>query len=262
LPPALSLTSLRQTVKWGATLDLHLKFGGGLTGDMFIAAVLDAFPQFEPRVIAAIDALDAPYPVACSLVAHADYEVSGHRFDIEPFDKYFGYIPFAFSQERASWESVRERLIAADVKPGVRGHATRIFELLAKAESAMWGIASDEISFEVGGWNSIAQVMGAAALIAALEPARWTASPFAPDETVTLTGAAIVDYLCPNSSPRSRAQLPRMRDLVRSGVGFGPQNNCLRLLCFEEGDEALARRDDLSQAPPRAAGRVGEQPNQ
>jgi hypothetical protein len=239
----------------GATLDLHLKFGGGLTGDMFIAAVLDAFPQFEQRVIAAIDALDAPYPVACSLVAHADYEVSGHRFDIEPFDKYFGYIPFAFSQERASRESVRERLIAANIKPGVRMHATRIFELLAKAESAVWGITSDEIAFEVGGWNSIAQVMGAAALIDALEPAKWTASPFAPDADVTLTGAALVDYLCPSSSLRSRAPLPQVRNLVRSGTGFGSKNSCLRLLCFEEGDDAVAGLE----TPPRAAGREGEQ---
>jgi pyridinium-3,5-bisthiocarboxylic acid mononucleotide nickel chelatase len=246
----------------GRHVDLHLNLGGGLTGDMFIAAVLDAFPQYEQRVIAAIDALDAPYPVACSLVAHANYEVSGHRFEIEPFDKYFGYIPFAFSQERASWESVRERLSAADIKPDVRTHATRIFELLAKAESAVWGIGSQEMPFEVGGWNSIAQVMGAAALIDALEPARWTASPFGSGEVVTLTGAAIVDYLCPSSSPRSRAQLPRVRNLVRSGTGFGPQNSCLRLMCFEEGDESFAGLEDSAHAPPRAAGRVGEQPSQ
>jgi pyridinium-3,5-bisthiocarboxylic acid mononucleotide nickel chelatase len=240
-------------------VDLHLNLGGGLTGDMFIAAVLDAFPQYEQRVIAAIDALDAPYPVVCSLVAHANYEVSGHRFEIEPFDKYFGYIPFAFSQERATWESVRERLVAADIKQGVRAHATRIFELLAKAEPAVWGIAPHEMPFEFGGWNSIAQVMGAAALIDALEPARWTASPIAPGGAVTLTGAAIVDHLCPSSSPRSRAQLPRARSLVRSGTGFGSKNSSLRLLCFEAGD--FAGLDDSAQAPPRAAGRAGEQPS-
>jgi hypothetical protein len=242
-------------------LDLHLNLGGGLTGDMFIAAVLDAFPQFEQRVVAAIDALDAPYPVACSLVAHSNYEISGHRFEIEPFDKYFGYIPFAFSQERATWESVRERLTAADIKPGIRTHATRIFELLAKVESPVQGIASNEMPFEVGGWSSIAQVMGAAALIDALGPVRWTASPFAPDEAITLTGAAIVDHLCPGSSPRSRAQLPRVRNLVRTGAGFGAQDSCLRLLCFEEGDAVLAGQDESARLPPRTAGRLGQHPS-
>src|SRR5258708_17000726 len=100
---------------------------------MFIAAVLDAFPEFERRNLAAIDAMDAPYPVACSLLAHADYEVNGHRFEIEPFDKYFGYIPFAFSQERASWESLRERLIAADIQAGVRAPPTRTFQCMVQA---------------------------------------------------------------------------------------------------------------------------------
>lgn len=228
-------------------MDLHLNLAGGLTGDMFIAAVLDAFPRFEQRVIAAIDALDAPYPVVCTLVAHSDYEVTGHRFEIEPFDKYFGYIPFAFSQERAR-ESVQERLVAADIPPGVRAHAAKIFDLLARAESAMFGMATEKMEFEGGAWNSIAQVAGAAALIDALGPARWTASPFPPDEAVTLTGAAIVDYLCP---PRSRVQhLPRVRSLVRSGTGFGSlpsRHSHMRLLCFDEGNTALVGQNDRAQ---------------
>ena len=66
-------------------MHLHLNLSGGLTGDMFIAAVLDAFPRFEQRVIAAIDALDDSYPVVCSLLAHSGGEMSGHRFEIEPF---------------------------------------------------------------------------------------------------------------------------------------------------------------------------------
>ena len=101
-------------------LNLHLNLSGGLTGDMFIAAVLDAFPRFEARVIAAIDAFDAPYPVVCSLIACSDHDVTGHRFEIEPFDKYFGHIPLAFPQDRASWESVRERLVGAEIGAGVR----------------------------------------------------------------------------------------------------------------------------------------------
>src|SRR5580698_11030959 len=106
-------------------LDLHLNLSGGLTGDMFIAAVLDAFPRLEARVIAAIDALDGPYPVVCSLVAHSGQEVAGHRFEIEPFDKYFGRIPLAFPQEPSTWDWVRERLLAADIGPGVRMNATK-----------------------------------------------------------------------------------------------------------------------------------------
>ncbi len=53
--------------------------------------------------------------------------MSGHRFEIEPFVKYFGHIPLAFPQEPARWESVRERLNAAEIGPEVRVHAIEDF---------------------------------------------------------------------------------------------------------------------------------------
>ena len=233
-------------------MNLHLDLSGGLTGDMFIAAVLDAFPRFEQRVISAIDALDAPYPVVCSLVAHFEHEVTGHRFEIEPFVKYFGHIPLAFPQEPAGWESVSERLVAAEIRPDVRTHAAKIFELLVKAEAAVRGIRPERVGFEAGAWNSIAQVVGAATLIDALYPAQWSVSSFPSDGAVTLTGAAIVDYLCP---PRSRGRsAPKARSMVRSGTGFGlltHQNNYMRLLCFESGEAAL--REQGRSPPSRGA---------
>jgi hypothetical protein len=244
-------------------LHLHLNLAGGLTGDMFIAAVLDAFPQFEERVISAIDALDSPYPVVCTLAAHTDRGVTGHRFEIEPFNKYFGHIPFVFSQQQAS-ESVRERFIAAEIAPGVRAHATKIFDLLARAESAMYGIVPGKLVLGGAAWNSIAQMAGAAALIDALEPARWTASPFPPIEAVTLTGAAIVDYLCPGQSRLHDQNLPSVPTLARSGTGFGgptSQTGFMRLLCFGEGDAAHAAQNE-PQTSRRTAGRAGDRPGQ
>jgi uncharacterized protein (DUF111 family) len=243
-------------------LDLYLNLSGGLTGDMFIAAVLDAFPRFEARVIAAIDALDAPYPVVCSFVAHSGHEVTGHRFEIEPFDKYFGRIPLAFPQEPASWDSVRERLAGADIGAGVRTHATKIFELLVRAEAALQGILPERVAFETGAWNSIAQVVGAATLIDALDKARWSASAFPEGGAVTLTGAAVVDYLCP---PRSRGRpQPKARSLVRSGTGlglFGSQNDYMRLLCFESGDAAFLAQE-RAPVPTRADGGADQQTRQ
>jgi hypothetical protein len=242
-------------------LHLHLNLCGGLTGDMFIAAVLDAFPRFEQRVIAAIDALDDPYPVVCSLVAHSDFELTGHRFEIEPFDKYFGHIPLAFPQEPARWGSVRDRLIAAEIGPEVRAHATKIFELIVRAEAAVNGILPERVAFEAGAWNTLAQVVGAATLVDALDAAQWSASPFSYGGAVTLTGAAIVDYLCPPNS-RGRA-LPGARSLVRSGVGFGslmPLNNYMRVLCFESG--AAFPPSDETLAPRRTAGGQDRQSRQ
>ncbi|MEO7207538.1 MAG: nickel insertion protein [Steroidobacteraceae bacterium] len=239
-------------------MNLHLNLSGGLTGDMFIAAVLDAFPRFEQRVISTIDALDAPYPVICCLVSHAEYDVIGHRFEIEPFVKYFGHIPLAFPQEPAGWASVRDRLAAAEIRPEIRKHAAKIFEFLVRAEGAVHGGSPERVGFEAGAWNSIAQVMGAATLIDALDTAQWSASPFPSGGDATLTGAAIVDYLCP---PRLRGRpLPKAKSLVRSGTGFGLfpfQNNYMRLLCFDSAD-AVRFEQDGSLAPRRTAGRTVE----
>jgi uncharacterized protein (DUF111 family) len=243
-------------------LHLHLNLFGGLTGDMFIAAILDAFPRFEQRVISAIDALDDPYPVVCTLVAYSDYEVSGHRFEIEPFDKYFGHIPLAFPQEPARWASVRDRLAAAKIGPEVRAHATKIFELIVRAEAAMHGILPETVAFETGAWNTLAQVVGAATLVDALDTVQWSASPFPPGGVLTLTAAAIVDYLCP---PNSRGRtLPEARSLVRSGIGFGSPmsaNNYVRVLCFESGDAAFPASNE-TPAPRRKAGGLGQQSRQ
>jgi hypothetical protein len=89
---------------------------------MFIAAVLDTFPQFEARVIAAVDALDGAYPVSCSLVAHSHYESTGRRFEVEPFK------PDSVAlQEVAAWDAVTEVVGAAaliDALGGVRWTAT------------------------------------------------------------------------------------------------------------------------------------------
>ena len=238
-------------------MHLHLDISGGLTGDMFIAAVLDAFPRFERRVIGAIDALDASYPVVCSLVAHFDDEMSGHRFEIEPFVKYFGHIPLAFPEEPAHWASVRERLIGAEIGPDVRLHATKIFELMVGAEAAAHGFVAERVLFEAGAWNSIAQVVGAATLIDALDTSTWSVSALPSGGAVSPAGAAIVDYLCP---PRARGRpLPQARSFARSGTGFGlaSQKNHVRLLCFEAGEAALIEQADAP--PPRHATRRPDQ---
>ena len=240
-------------------MDLHLSVSGALTGDMFIAAILDAFPHHEERVVAAIDAVDAAHPVACALLAHKDVEVCGRRFEIVPFERYFGHIPFAFSREAVTWDAVEEWLRAAEIKPAVRAHAAKLFELIAKAESAR-GLKD---AAELTPWYVTSQVVGAAALIEALGPVRWTLSPVPADATATLTAAAILDYLCP---PRVRSQpLPQMRSLAGSGIGFGSPpaaNTYLRLLCFDEGSAAFTAPDISAQVPMPADGRTGQHPAQ
>jgi hypothetical protein len=243
-------------------MDLHLSVYGALTGDMFVAAVLDAFPLHEERVVAAIDAVDASHPVSCALLDHVDNQGSGRRFEIVPFERYFGHIPFAFSRERTTWQSAREQLRAAQVHHAVRAHAAKMFQSLA-AESVGSALAGAKPAPDPAPCFCIAQLVGAAALIDALGPVRWRMSCLPSGATVAPTAAAILDYLCP---PPLRGQpLPRMRSLARSGTGFGSppaSNSYLRLLCFDEGGAAFAEPDFPAQVAMPVSGRTGQRPSQ
>jgi uncharacterized protein (DUF111 family) len=133
-------------------------------------------------------------------------------------------------------------------------HAVQIFTLLAEAEAWVHGIEVERVAFhEVGAWDSIADIVGAAALIAALGATRWSSSPVplgsgrvttahgvlpvpAPatarlltgmttvddgvaGERVTPTGAAILRYLCPPAE--NAAASLAARKLIACGTGFG-----------------------------------------
>jgi uncharacterized protein (TIGR00299 family) protein len=164
-------------------------------------------------------------------------------------------------------------LRASSLEESVKRIAVGIFALLAEAEGAVHGVAPDDVSFhEVGAWDSIADIVGASVIIAALDASRWTvgAVPLgsgrvrtahgplpvpAPatarllqgfatiddgvaGERVTPTGAAILRYLNPG---RSQAGGPRI--LGPSGIGFGSRrlpglSNCVRVLAFETPAQA------------------------
>lgn len=186
--------------------------------------------------------------------------------------------------EHVRFESIRSRLRDSSLPSRVRDHALQIFELLARAEGRVHGVAPDDVEFhEVGAWDSIADIVGAATLIDALDATRWTCSPVplgsgrvhtahgllpvptpattylllgmptlddgVPGERVTPTGAAILRYLCP---PTGNTRMPdrQARTLIASGTGFGSRelpglSNHVRALCFEPSQAGAAEPRQL-----------------
>ncbi len=273
-------------------MHIHLDPVGGLAGDMFVAAMLDAFPPLEPVVQDAVRAAGLPGRFRCDLVAHADHALTGKRFlvlenphphdhahahphdhahpdadggvhvhDHAP-DPDHGHRPFA---------QIRAALLTAPLDPGVRDHALALFTLLAEAEAQVHGATPDTVSFhELGEWDSIADIVAAAAIIHALRLATWSLSPLplgsgfvksahgrlpvpAPattlllrglrvfddgigGERVTPTGAAIARYV--SSLPGTA---PRERTMLGTGLGFGTRvlpgtSNCVRALVFDTAE--------------------------
>lgn len=176
-------------------MHVHIDPVGGLAGDMFAAALLDAFPPLEAAVQAAVKAAGLPGRFRCDLVPHQDHGLTGRRFLVveasgpEPHahdrphehahedahahahahDRDHGHRPFA---------EIRAGLNAAPLDPGVRHHALAIFTALAEAEAHVHGATPDTVSFhELGEWDSIADIVAASAIIHALSPATWSVGP-------------------------------------------------------------------------------------
>jgi len=242
---------------------IHLDPVGGLAGDMFVAALLDAFPALAEGAVAAAESLA---PVRCRLVSHRDHALAGRRFKVHE-------IHARDHHTHVHWREIRDRISQSALAPSVKHRAIGIFAGLAEAEAQVHGVAPADIEFhEVGAADSIADIVGAAWLIDAIGPAGWSVAPLpmgsgmvrtahgmlpvpapatarllqgfmmhddgVPGERVTPTGAAILKHLAP------AAREAGLR-LSGTGIGFGTRtlpglSNCLRALVFDRDHAAPA----------------------
>ena len=236
----------------------HLDPVGGIAGDMFAAALLDARPALADGLHATLAGLGLPPSVEIAIDPHGDAALTGMRFRVTaPEDEGHGHVRLA---------QVSARLKAAGIEPAVRKRALAIFTLLAEAEGAVHGMDPAEVTFhEVGAWDATVDIVAAAYLIEALGPARWSVGAIplgsgrvrcahgllpvpAPavvhllrglathddgieGERVTPTGAAILAHLAPAQASGEP------ETLVGVGTGFGSRtlpglSNVLRVLEF------------------------------
>ena len=256
-------------------MHIHLDAVGGVAGDMFIAAVLDAFPDLRDGMVDAIRAAGLPADIGLSVEAFADHALTGLRFIVDE-----GHHRHAHDHSHTKFRDIRKMLEASPLEPRVKAHAVGIFSRVAEAEGKVHGLPVEEIGFhELGEWDSIADIVGAAFLISRLD-AQWTVSAlpqgsgrvktahgylpvptpatvlllegfeFFDDglagERVTPTGAAILSYLAANRPSDRKSQR-----LLRSGSGFGTRtlpgmSNVLRLLAFEQS-EAATETDRIAE---------------
>jgi len=236
---------------------------GGMAGDMFAAALLDALPEEAPSVLQALRAVlpgDLPY-----LAETTSGGLASQRFVVPPQD-----------QDAPIHYPDLDRIIADAALPlAVATHARAILRLLAEAEAQMHRVPVDQVHFhEIADWDTLADVVAAGHLIDRLDGATWQLDPLpigrgrvqtahgllavpAPatallmeglavqdddilGERVTPTGAAIARYVATNL-PAGRGQ----GRLMATGYGAGTRSlpgiaNVLiaRLVAAEKSVEA------------------------
>ena len=162
-------------------LDIHLDLIGGLSGDMFVAGLVDLLPNLEPRLKENLR-LCGPLleGVSCKVERVGDGTFVGRRFHVERSEARMARDHEAEHAEthnhaHVDWRLIRRELEASALDPAVRHRALAIFSLLAKAEARIHGCKVEDVQFhEVGAWDSIADIVSAAFLIEESAAANWT----------------------------------------------------------------------------------------
>ncbi|GAA2166940.1 MULTISPECIES: nickel pincer cofactor biosynthesis protein LarC [Glycomyces] len=148
-----------------------LDCSAGASGDMFLGALADAGVDLAVMQ-AAVDALGTE-PIRLRAKKVTRHGLVGTKVDVEA--------PEVATDRR--WRSIRAMLEGAELDAAVRRSALDAFARLAAAEAAAHGIDVEDVHFhEVGALDSIADIVGAAAGLAALGIERLTVS------TVTVGG--------------------------------------------------------------------------
>jgi pyridinium-3,5-bisthiocarboxylic acid mononucleotide nickel chelatase len=166
-------------------MQIHLDPVGGVAGDMFVAAILNAYPELTPGLLEAINSLRLPDLVTCRIDTVDDGVLAGSRFVVESEDRAsIGHHQHTDDSDRSHdhhhrhWSDIQELIEQANLSLATKRHAIGIFGLLAEAEARVHGIPIAKVAFhEVGAVDSIVDIVGAALLIDALGAERWTTSP-------------------------------------------------------------------------------------
>lgn len=257
---------------------IHLDAVGGVAGDMFISAVLNAFPELREGMVTAIRAAGLPRDIGMEIEDHRDHALTGLKFAISEANHNAEAV---HSHHHRAFSDIRSALKESALTAPVLAETIAMFTLLAGAEAQVHGMSVDSVSFhELGEWDSIADIVGAAFLILKLN-ASWSVGPLplgggrvetahgslpvpAPatalllegfecfddgvsGERVTPTGAVILRHLGANR-PRGRES----RTLLCGGTGFGSRSlpglsNVLRLLAYEEAKPTGQEQDRIAE---------------
>jgi uncharacterized protein (TIGR00299 family) protein len=173
-----------------SSLAIHLDLVGGISGDMFVAAMVDALPQLAAPIMAELAAVQADGDSEPGFRVASSGGLRAQHFGI------------AGAAERVAWRvaangatgvhggsnagahsgtaytELRRRLADAPLTAPTRDHALALLDRLAGAEARVHGTPVEQVHFhELADWDSLMDVVAAGCIAARLDGAQWTASP-------------------------------------------------------------------------------------
>lgn len=232
-----------------SALHIHLEPVGGIAGDMFVAAMMDLFP--EQADACRHDLQD------CGVLKHVNVTLEPGQSNGLAVKRLRVTLNETPARRTGNYRDLRSWLEQSALDQTVKIRAQAILNALAQAEAHVHGVDIEQVHFhEVADWDSIVDVVAAASLIERSGVVSWSCAPLplgsglvqtehgmlpvpAPatvwllkelpvwddgeaGERVTPTGAAIVRHLLAMStrSP-STAGRPPQGSLLSAGCGAG-----------------------------------------
>src|SRR5262249_4444036 len=132
----------------------YLDCVGGLAGDMFLAALLDAGAELETlrRVPAAL--------------ALEGVEIVVERVERQGVGALHLRVDAADDDDHRPYRTIRGLVEAADLPEGARARALGVFQALAEVEGRIHGVPRDDVHFhELGSLDTLIDVCGAVVLL-------------------------------------------------------------------------------------------------
>lgn len=231
------------------TLHAHLDLVGGIAGDMFVAAMLDAFPDKLDNCLADLRDCGVLNHVQVDLEHGKCHGLAVRRFKVTNSEQQ--------PARTGNYSDLRNYLLASGLNEPVKRRSIALLALLAGAEAHVHGVAVDDVHFhEVADWDSITDLVAASSLIEHSGVTSWSCSqvplgagtvqtehgilpvpaPAALEllqgfevyddgergERVTPTGAALLRYVMSAERGSLNCRAPRPTGMLQcSGVGAG-----------------------------------------
>lgn len=267
---------------------VHLEPVGGIAGDMFVAAMLDLFPEHAEACWQ--DLHD------CGVTAHVDVSLQPGLSNGLAVKRLLVSLKDQPARRTGNYSDLRQWLAQGSLDEKVKFRAQAILKTLAEAEAHVHGVYIEHVHFhEVADWDSIVDVVAAASLIERAGPLSWSCAALPlgsgmvqtehgmlpvpapatawllrqisvwddgePGERVTPTGAAIVrTVLLLNGGNLDGHVIKPSGTLQSLGCGAGQRElqerpNVLRCLLIDKasGAASLADDGDLQRPVPLAA---------
>ena len=167
----------------GRGLHLHFDPCSGVAGDMTVAALVDAGVP-ERVVVDAVRAVGAK-GLKVGFEKRKRGAFVGLGFKVDWPGKHHGHDhghgqghDHGHDHGHRDYAEIRRLLRRSALDQGTRALAEKIFDRIATVEAALHGVPVDRVRFhEVGAWDSIADIVGAAAALAWLAPAAISSTP-------------------------------------------------------------------------------------